>query len=215
MLCPNCNKENNPGVSFCVNCGTKLNAEPQQVPSTPPSNPYEYKEPSTTINNNPYIQNNNQQFAQDVFPQQNTTPNVATQPINGNPLENEKTNKTAKKLAIISLSLLGGRYVLAILGVFLSGIITYLSYEYGSGSSYGESSLFGHMFSGLAVMSYIASIVLAIIAKVKISSKKLKNTFVNVVFWVQMGLLIADVLATVLLFVLLFATCGALIGSCN
>ena len=48
----------------------------------------------------------------------------------------------------------------------------------------------------------------------KVSSKKLKNTFVNVVFWVQMGLIIASVVLVVVLVVALAAACGAMIESC-
>ena len=54
-----CNKDNYNGAVFCVNCGTKLGPNPSTQTNTPPTNPYEYKDPSTTINNNPYIQDNN------------------------------------------------------------------------------------------------------------------------------------------------------------
>ena len=85
--------------------------------------------------------------------------------------------------------------------------------SYGS-YSYGASGIIGLGFSGLGTLSYFASIILAIVAKVKVSSKKLKNTFVNVVFWVQMGLIIASVILIVVLVVALAAACGAMIESC-
>ena len=226
MICPSCNKENYDGASFCVNCGANLtnvprntNPTPTPTPPPPPQNPYEYKDPSVVNNiNNPYNPPPApQQFSQDQFqaPQPPPPPvNNPGQPTVG-PQEAEKINKTAKKLAIISLCLLGGNFVLSIIGVVLSGMLSYLAdYSSYGGSSYGAPGLVGLTFSGLGTLSYLASIILAIIAKVKVSSKKLKNTFVNVVFWVQMGLIIASVVLVVVLVVALAAACGAMIESC-
>lgn len=226
MICPSCNKENYDGASFCVNCGANLTNVPRntnptpQPPPPPPQNPYEYKDPSVVNNfNNPYNPPPApQQFAQDQFQAPPPPPpppvNNPGQPTVG-PQEAEKINKTAKKLAIISLCLLGGNFVLSIIGVVLSGMLSYLAdYSSYGGSSYGASGLVGLTFSGLGTLSYFASIILAIIAKVKVSSKKLKNTFVNVVFWVQMGLIIARVILVIVLVVAFAAACGAMIESC-
>lgn len=225
MICPNCNKENNPGVSFCVNCGTKLEVAPQQAPNTPPANPYEYKDPSQ-VNSAPYTPDpmpSSTQFAQDQFPNQNAAQNnnVANPPQPNITMdEATKINAKAKKLAIISLCLYIGRYVLSIVGAVLSGAITYLAnYNSYSSSTYsyssGISSILALLFSGLSFGCFVASLVLIIIAKVKVSSKKLKNTFVNAVFWVEMGLLIANVVLTIVSVFLLFAFCSAMITSCN
>ena len=227
MICPSCNKENYDGASFCVNCGANLTNVPRntnptpQPPPPPPQNPYEYKDPLAVNNiNNPYNPPTPpppQQFAQDQFQAPPPPPppvNNPGQPTVG-PQEAEKINKTAKKLAIISLCLLGGNFVLSIIGVILSGMLSYLADYSSYGSySYGASGIIGLGFSGLGTLSYFASIILAIIAKVKVSSKKLKNTFVNVVFWVQMGLIIASVVLVVVLVVALAAACGAMIESC-
>ena len=227
MICPSCNKENYDGASFCVNCGANLTNVPRNTNPTPPpppppqQNPYEYKEPLAANNiNNPYNPPTPpppQQFAQDQFQAPPPPPppvNNPGQPTVG-PQEAEKINKTAKKLAIISLCLLGGNFVLSIIGVILSGMLSYLADYSSYGSySYGASGIIGLGFSGLGTLSYFASIILAIIAKVKVSSKKLKNTFVNVVFWVQMGLIIASVVLVVVLVVALAAACGAMIESC-
>ena len=185
MICPSCNKENYDGASFCVNCGANLTNVPRNTNPTPQPPP----PPPPPVNN-------------------------PGQPTVG-PQEAEKINKTAKKLAIISLCLLGGNFVLSIIGVILSGMLSYLADYSSYGSySYGASGIIGLGFSGLGTLSYFASIILAIIAKVKVSSKKLKNTFVNVVFWVQMGLIIASVVLVVVLVVALAAACGAMIESC-
>lgn len=224
MICPSCNKENYDGASFCVNCGANLTNVPRNTNPTPPppQNPYEYKDPLAVNNiNNPYNPPTPpppQQFAQDQFQAPPPPPpppvNNPGQPTVG-PQEAEKINKTAKKLAIISLCLLGGDFVLSIIGVILSGMLSYLADYSSYGSySYGASGIIGLGFSGLGTLSYFASIILAIIAKVKVSSKKLKNTFVNVVFWVQMGLIIASVVLVVVLVVALAAACGAMIESC-
>ena len=94
-------------------------------------------------------------------------------------------------------------------------MLTYLAdYNSYSGYSYGASGLVGLIFSGLGSLCYISAIVLAIIAKVKVSSRKLKNTFVNVVFWVEIGLLIAGVILAIILVVALAAACGAMIEYC-
>ena len=227
MICPSCNKENYDGASFCVNCGANLTNVPRNTnptpppPPPPPQNPYEYKDPLAVNNiNNPYNPPTPpppQQFAQDQFQAPPPPPppvNNPGQPTVG-PQEAEKINKTAKKLAIISLCLLGGNFVLSIIGVILSGMLSYLAdYSSYSSYSYGASGIIGLGFNGLGTLCYFASIILAIIAKVKVSSKKLKNTFVNVVFWVQMGLIIASVVLVVVLVVALAAACGAMIESC-
>ena len=219
MICPNCNKENNPGTSFCVNCGTKL-PTPQQAPNTPPANPYEYKDPSTanTSTYNPGPMPSSAQFAQDQFPNNTAyNNNYNTQQTNVAPDNTMQINAKAKKFAIISLCLYFGRYVLSIVGAVLSGIITYLA-EYSSSSysySSGFSGIMAILFEGLSSACFIASLVLIIIAKVKVSSNKLKNTFVNVVFWVEIGLIIAGIVLGIILVCFFFAACGAMIGSCD
>ena len=221
MICPSCNKENYDGASFCVNCGFNLSNVARNVtPPPPPQNPYEYKDPSTVnnINSNPYNPPPAPpQFAQSQYQTPPPPPppvNNGSQPTIG-PAEAVKVNRTAKKLAIISLCLYGGNIVLSVIGVILSGMLTYLAdYNSYSGYSYGASGLVGLIFSGLGSLCYISAIVLAIIAKVKVSSRKLKNTFVNVVFWVEIGLLIAGVILAIILVVALAAACGAMIEYC-
>ena len=201
MICPSCNKENYDGASFCVNCGFNLSNVARNVtPPPPPQNPYEYKV--------------NRKSHWTLHP---TAPLLLDSQINC--LQDicylEKVNRTAKKLAIISLCLYGGNIVLSVIGVILSGMLTYLAdYNSYSGYSYGASGLVGLIFSGLGSLCYISAIVLAIIAKVKVSSRKLKNTFVNVVFWVEIGLLIAGVILAIILVVALAAACGAMIEYC-
>ena len=98
MICPYCHKENYNGVSICVFCGTILNP----VQNTRPINPYQFAQAA-----NPY------------------TPNPQQQYINNN---NEASNKTAKKLAIISLSLFAGRYVLRIIGTIFKYIFSIINF---------------------------------------------------------------------------------------
>ncbi len=226
MICPNCNKENNPGVSFCVNCGTKLSPTPQQAPNTPPANPYEYKDPSVanTTQYNPTPTPTSQQFAPDQFSTQNynqyNQANNYAQPQTNNGIEDDdQVNRKAKKFAIIALCLYFGRNLLTIAGAFLSGILSYLSTYDSSNSSYsfysGTTSLLGLLCEGLSMGCFIASLVLIIMAKVKVSQRKLKNTFVNVSFWVIIGCIIASVVLTIIAFVLLFAACGAMITACD
>ena len=226
MICPNCNKENNPGVSFCVNCGTKLNAQPQQAPNTPPANPYEYKDPSVTNTTqyNPEPIPSSSQFAQEQFPNQNynqyNQANNYAQPQANNGIEDDaQVNRKAKKFAIIALCLYFGRFILTVIGAFLTGILSYLSSYNSSSTSYslysGTSSLLGLLFEGLSVGCFIASLILIIMAKVKVSQRKLKNTFVNVAFWIEIGCIIASVVLTIISVVLLFAACGAMIASCD
>ena len=223
MICPNCNKDNNPGVSFCVNCGTKLNPEPQQAPNTPPANPYEYKDPSVTNTTqyNPEPMPSSSQFAQEQFQNQNYNPtnNFTQQQANNAMNDDAQVNAKAKKFAIIALCLYFGRFILTVIGAFLTGILSYLSSYNSSSTSYslysGTSSLLGLLFEGLSVGCFIASLILIIMAKVKVSQRKLKNTFVNVAFWIEIGCIIASVVLTIISVVLLFAACGAMIASCD
>ena len=222
MICPNCNKENNPGVSFCVNCGTKLNAEQQQSPNNPPTSPYEYKDPSVanTTQYNPNPMPSSSQFVQNQFQNQTYTPtnNFGTQQAR-QVTDDATENAKAKKYAIISLCLYFGRYLLSILGLFLSGIGLYNNASSTSGNSYsyhyGSDTIMGFLFEALSFGCFIASIVLISIAKAKNSKRKLHNTFVNVVFWIEIGCIIASVVLTIIAFVLLFSACGAIITSCD
>ena len=223
MICPNCNKENNPGVSFCVNCGTKLNAQPQQAPNTPPANPYEYKDPSVanTTQYTPDPMPSSTQFAQEQFQNQNYNPtnNFTQQQANNVMNDDAQVNAKAKKFAIIALCLYFGRFILTVIGAFLTGILTYLSSYDSSSTSYslysGTSSLLGLLFEGLSFGCFIASLILIIMAKVKVSQRKLKNTFVNVAFWIEIGCIIASVVLSIIAVVLIFAACGAIITSCD
>ena len=212
MICPNCNKENNNGVSFCVNCGTRLTP----VQNTPPANPYEYKDQSTQSANTYTPNPQPQPVTPNPYPPENNINNPQQQYVNN---DDEATNRTAKKLAIISLCLFIGRFVFTVLGGIFSGIFTYIienassSYSYNSSYALG-SELLSLLLAGASFLCFVASLVLIIIAKVKISSKKLKNKFVNVVFWVEIGLIIASVVLSIIVVLLVVVACSAAITSC-
>ena len=171
MICKKCGSVNNDDDNFCWNCGSDLQAQRKQVEQPQP----QYQTVNTPINNTTYT----------------TTAAVASTPAPSN----EQVLRSAKKLALLSYCFFAGfiasYLVRALVAIALSAIDSY--------ESFIGSSLMS-LVSLIGTALYIASLVLAIIGKVKIYSKRIKCGMVTGAFWMNMGFLIAVTVVGLIIF---------------
>ena len=110
---------------------------------------------------------------------------------------NEQVLHSAKKLALLSYCFFAGFIASSFIRIVLS--ITLSTFD--SFLSAAINSIVSLIGSGL----YVASLVLAIIGKVKIYNRKIKCGMVTGALWMNIGFLIATVLISIIVVVGLFA----------
>ncbi len=171
MICKKCGSVNNDDDNFCWNCGDDLQAQIKHVEQPKPQP--QYQTVNTPVNNT-------------------YNPSYATTPAPSN----EQVLHSAKKLALLSYCFFAGFIASFLVRVLISIALSSIT-SYESLLVSGLMSILSLIGSGL----YIASLVLAIIGKVKIYSKKIKSGMVTGAFWMNMGFLIAVTLVTIIMVV--------------